>query len=182
MLVDGVLIWSLPVSAVTPVSLSFSLSPSYIHFSTGWTVYHQTSERITYKSSSKPRTRFLSGPVSMSICLYLFYFSSITHNSPSPVSFCSSFMICFGFSVLHFCHVHIQYSSTHSFSDHQAFSAITCPSSCQMALSMNTVQNRVWNLKKQQIFSERRCVTHVMHYALCITFSKMVVVNLMRSK
>ncbi|KAG8556928.1 hypothetical protein GDO81_018253 [Engystomops pustulosus] len=39
----------------------------------GWTVYHQTSERVTYKSSSKPRTRFLSGPVSLSICLYLFF-------------------------------------------------------------------------------------------------------------
>ncbi|XP_075883106.1 serine/threonine-protein kinase WNK2 isoform X9 [Nelusetta ayraudi] len=35
--------------------------------SQGWTVYHQTSERVTYKSSSKPRTRFLSGPVSLSI-------------------------------------------------------------------------------------------------------------------
>ncbi|KAM9324469.1 serine/threonine-protein kinase WNK2 [Gastrophryne carolinensis] len=33
----------------------------------GWTVYHQTSERVTYRSSSKPRTRFLSGPVSLSI-------------------------------------------------------------------------------------------------------------------
>ncbi|XP_029820517.1 LOW QUALITY PROTEIN: serine/threonine-protein kinase WNK2 [Manacus vitellinus] len=33
----------------------------------GWTVFHQTSERVTYKSSSKPRTRFLSGPVSLSI-------------------------------------------------------------------------------------------------------------------
>lgn len=39
----------------------------------GWTVFHQTSERVTYKSSSKPRTRFLSGPVSLSICLYLFF-------------------------------------------------------------------------------------------------------------
>ncbi|XP_032124385.1 serine/threonine-protein kinase WNK2 isoform X9 [Sapajus apella] len=35
--------------------------------STGWTVYHPTSERVTYKSSSKPRARFLSGPVSVSI-------------------------------------------------------------------------------------------------------------------
>ncbi|XP_077427527.1 serine/threonine-protein kinase WNK2 isoform X2 [Vanacampus margaritifer] len=35
--------------------------------SQGWTVYHQTSERVTFKSSSKPRTRFLSGPVSLSI-------------------------------------------------------------------------------------------------------------------
>ncbi|XP_021104189.1 serine/threonine-protein kinase WNK2 isoform X4 [Heterocephalus glaber] len=33
----------------------------------GWTVYHPTSERGTYKSSSKPRARFLSGPVSVSI-------------------------------------------------------------------------------------------------------------------
>ncbi|XP_042819804.1 serine/threonine-protein kinase WNK2 isoform X8 [Panthera tigris] len=33
----------------------------------GWTVYHPTSERLTYKSSSKPRARFLSGPVSVSI-------------------------------------------------------------------------------------------------------------------
>ncbi|XP_036847077.2 serine/threonine-protein kinase WNK2 isoform X3 [Manis javanica] len=33
----------------------------------GWTIYHPTSERLTYKSSSKPRARFLSGPVSVSI-------------------------------------------------------------------------------------------------------------------
>ncbi|XP_052501216.1 serine/threonine-protein kinase WNK2 [Budorcas taxicolor] len=33
----------------------------------GWTVYHPTSERVTFKSSSKPRARFLSGPVSVSI-------------------------------------------------------------------------------------------------------------------
>ncbi|KAM6160923.1 serine/threonine-protein kinase WNK2 [Erethizon dorsatum] len=33
----------------------------------GWTVYHPTSERGAYKSSSKPRARFLSGPVSVSI-------------------------------------------------------------------------------------------------------------------
>lgn len=39
----------------------------------GWTVYHPTSERVTYKSNSKPRARFLSGPVSVSICLYLFF-------------------------------------------------------------------------------------------------------------
>uniref|UniRef100_A0A8C4Y942 non-specific serine/threonine protein kinase n=1 Tax=Gopherus evgoodei TaxID=1825980 RepID=A0A8C4Y942_9SAUR len=37
------------------------------HGSSGWTVFHQTSERVTYKSSSKPRTRFLSGPMSLSI-------------------------------------------------------------------------------------------------------------------
>ncbi|XP_060056546.1 serine/threonine-protein kinase WNK2 isoform X6 [Erinaceus europaeus] len=33
----------------------------------GWTLYHPTSERVAYKSSSKPRARFLSGPVSVSI-------------------------------------------------------------------------------------------------------------------
>ncbi|XP_060228539.1 serine/threonine-protein kinase WNK2 isoform X12 [Meriones unguiculatus] len=33
----------------------------------GWTVNHPTSERGAYKSSSKPRARFLSGPVSVSI-------------------------------------------------------------------------------------------------------------------
>lgn len=53
---------------------------------TGWTVYHQTSERVTYKSSSKPRARFLSGPVSLSICLYLL-FSTFPHTShPSLLS------------------------------------------------------------------------------------------------
>lgn len=45
--------------------------PLCIYFSTGWSNYPQTSERVTYKSSSKPRARFLSGPVSLSICLYL---------------------------------------------------------------------------------------------------------------
>ncbi|XP_037350908.1 LOW QUALITY PROTEIN: serine/threonine-protein kinase WNK2 [Talpa occidentalis] len=33
----------------------------------GWTLYHPTSERVAHKSSSKPRARFLSGPVSVSI-------------------------------------------------------------------------------------------------------------------
>uniref|UniRef100_A0A3Q3NH28 non-specific serine/threonine protein kinase n=1 Tax=Mastacembelus armatus TaxID=205130 RepID=A0A3Q3NH28_9TELE len=33
----------------------------------GWSNYPQPSERVTYKSSSKPRARFLSGPVSLSI-------------------------------------------------------------------------------------------------------------------
>lgn len=43
----------------------------WYYFFTGWSNYPQTSERVTYKSSSKPRARFLSGPVSLSICLYL---------------------------------------------------------------------------------------------------------------
>uniref|UniRef100_A0A8C9DYU4 non-specific serine/threonine protein kinase n=1 Tax=Phocoena sinus TaxID=42100 RepID=A0A8C9DYU4_PHOSS len=50
----------------------------------GWTVYHPTSERVTYKSSSKPRARFLSGPVSVSICLYLFFWSSTSSLVPGP--------------------------------------------------------------------------------------------------
>ncbi|XP_047661871.1 serine/threonine-protein kinase WNK2 isoform X1 [Tachysurus fulvidraco] len=33
----------------------------------GWSPYHPATERVTYKSSSKPRARFLSGPVSLSI-------------------------------------------------------------------------------------------------------------------
>lgn len=57
------------------ISLSFSYPGVFFLFSlylfTGWSNYPQTSERVTYKSSSKPRARFLSGPVSLSICLYL---------------------------------------------------------------------------------------------------------------
>ncbi|XP_066499459.1 serine/threonine-protein kinase WNK2-like isoform X2 [Hoplias malabaricus] len=63
-----------PVQTQQPCSLKVSLSsdniygsPSHTPPGQGWTVYHQTSERVTYKSSSKPRTRFLSGPVSLSI-------------------------------------------------------------------------------------------------------------------
>ncbi|XP_036389123.1 serine/threonine-protein kinase WNK2-like isoform X4 [Megalops cyprinoides] len=68
-----------PVQTQQPCSLKGSLSSDNIYsgfqsegtgshaLGQGWTVYHQTSERVTYKSSSKPRTRFLSGPVSLSI-------------------------------------------------------------------------------------------------------------------
>ncbi|KAL1021510.1 hypothetical protein UPYG_G00014190 [Umbra pygmaea] len=65
-----------PVQTQQPCSLKASLSSDNIYGGgtvthagpgQGWTVYHQTSERVTYKSSSKPRTRFLSGPVSLSI-------------------------------------------------------------------------------------------------------------------
>ncbi|XP_051509229.1 serine/threonine-protein kinase WNK2-like [Myxocyprinus asiaticus] len=62
------------VQTQQPCSLKSSLSSDNIYspnthttHTQGWTVYHQTSERVTYKSSSKPRTRFLSGPVSLSI-------------------------------------------------------------------------------------------------------------------
>lgn len=62
-----------PVSRLRLWSLFQSVSSLLsFFFYTGWTVYHQTSERVTFKSSSKPRTRFLSGPVSLSICLYSF--------------------------------------------------------------------------------------------------------------
>lgn len=47
-------------------------SSSFLDYTTGWSHYPQPSERVTYKSSSKPRARFLSGPVSLSICLYQF--------------------------------------------------------------------------------------------------------------
>uniref|UniRef100_H3B9Q2 non-specific serine/threonine protein kinase n=1 Tax=Latimeria chalumnae TaxID=7897 RepID=H3B9Q2_LATCH len=60
--------------------------------SQGWTVFQQTSDRVTYKSSSKPRTRFLSGPVSLSIwstlkrlCLGKERSSTSSCTSPSPI-------------------------------------------------------------------------------------------------
>ncbi|KAM6977825.1 serine/threonine-protein kinase WNK2 [Aplochiton taeniatus] len=69
-----------PVHTQQPCSLKGSMSSDNIYAGLqgdgmsphagpgqGWTVYHQTSERVTYKSSSKPRTRFLSGAVSLSI-------------------------------------------------------------------------------------------------------------------
>ncbi|XP_034028633.1 serine/threonine-protein kinase WNK2-like isoform X3 [Thalassophryne amazonica] len=69
-----------PVQTKQPCSLKGSFSSDNIYAGLhsdrtltqagpgqGWTVFHQTSERVTYKSSSKPRTRFLSGPVSLSI-------------------------------------------------------------------------------------------------------------------
>ncbi|XP_072928285.1 serine/threonine-protein kinase WNK2 isoform X1 [Hemitrygon akajei] len=67
------------VQTQQPCSIKSSLSSDYQGFinemggaaqgdiAQGWTVFHQTSERVTYKSNSKPRTRFLSGPVSLSI-------------------------------------------------------------------------------------------------------------------
>ncbi|XP_049894655.1 serine/threonine-protein kinase WNK2 isoform X4 [Epinephelus moara] len=69
-----------PVQTQQPCSLKGSLSSDNIyaglhgdgtstHAPPGqsWSNYPQTSERVTYKSSSKPRARFLSGPVSLSI-------------------------------------------------------------------------------------------------------------------
>ncbi|KAL3058662.1 hypothetical protein OYC64_010754 [Pagothenia borchgrevinki] len=74
-----------PVQTQQPCSLKGSLSSDNIYGGLqgdgtgtqappgqGWSNNPQTSERVTYKSSSKPRARFLSGPVSLSICLYLF--------------------------------------------------------------------------------------------------------------
>ncbi|KAM3621135.1 uncharacterized protein V6R79_006483 [Siganus canaliculatus] len=68
-----------PVQTQQPCSLKGSLSSDNIYAGLhgegtgthpsrqGWSNHPQTSERVTYKSSSKPRARFLSGPVSLSI-------------------------------------------------------------------------------------------------------------------
>ncbi|XP_067359414.1 serine/threonine-protein kinase WNK2 isoform X2 [Channa argus] len=69
-----------PVQTQQPCSLKGSLSSDNIYTglhgdgpgsqaptAQGWSNYPQPSERVTYKSSSKPRARFLSGPVSLSI-------------------------------------------------------------------------------------------------------------------
>ncbi|XP_047439215.1 serine/threonine-protein kinase WNK2 isoform X7 [Mugil cephalus] len=71
-----------PVQTQQPCSLKGSLSSDNIYAGAGlhghgtgtqappgqgWSNYPQPSERVTYKSSSKPRARFLSGPVSLSI-------------------------------------------------------------------------------------------------------------------
>uniref|UniRef100_A0A3B3HB68 non-specific serine/threonine protein kinase n=1 Tax=Oryzias latipes TaxID=8090 RepID=A0A3B3HB68_ORYLA len=69
-----------PVQTQQPCSLKGSLSSDNIYAGQhgdgtgtqhpagqGWSNYPQPSERTTYKSSSKPRARFLSGPVSLSI-------------------------------------------------------------------------------------------------------------------
>ncbi|KAK2862084.1 hypothetical protein Q5P01_001617 [Channa striata] len=69
-----------PVQTQQPCSLKGSLSSDNIYTGLhgdgpgsqaptgqGWSNYPQPSERVTYKSSSKPRARFLSGPVPLSI-------------------------------------------------------------------------------------------------------------------
>ncbi|XP_028820710.1 serine/threonine-protein kinase WNK2 isoform X2 [Denticeps clupeoides] len=69
-----------PVQTQQPCSLKGSLSSDNIYTgqqgegpgmqagpAQGWPSYHQASERVTCKGSSKPRARFLSGPVSLSI-------------------------------------------------------------------------------------------------------------------
>ncbi|XP_014842950.1 PREDICTED: serine/threonine-protein kinase WNK2-like isoform X4 [Poecilia mexicana] len=69
-----------PVQTQQPCSLKGSMSSDNIYAGLqgdvagtqaqpeqGWSNYPQPSERVTYKSSSKPRARFLSGPVSLSI-------------------------------------------------------------------------------------------------------------------
>lgn len=66
--------WLVVVGGIPETVLDACLSVLFPLYSfAGWTVSHPTSERVTYKSSSKPRARFLSGPVSVSICLYLFF-------------------------------------------------------------------------------------------------------------
>ncbi|XP_054881429.1 serine/threonine-protein kinase WNK2 isoform X2 [Poeciliopsis prolifica] len=69
-----------PVQTQQPCSLKGSMSSDNIYAGLqgdvvgtqaqpeqGWSNYPQPSDRVTYKSSSKPRARFLSGPVSLSI-------------------------------------------------------------------------------------------------------------------
>ncbi|XP_051933190.1 serine/threonine-protein kinase WNK2 isoform X5 [Hippocampus zosterae] len=70
-----------PVQTQQPCSLKGSLSSDNIYATLyagdgtstqappglGWAHYPQPSERVAYKSSSKPRARFLSGPVPLSI-------------------------------------------------------------------------------------------------------------------
>ncbi|XP_017351972.1 serine/threonine-protein kinase WNK2 isoform X3 [Ictalurus punctatus] len=69
-----------PVQTQQPCSLKASLSSDnvcsglqgegagvYSHPGPGWSPYLPAADRVTYKSSSKPRARFLSGPVSLSI-------------------------------------------------------------------------------------------------------------------
>lgn len=51
--------------------VDLTLSLTSVLLSAGWPPSPQASAQVTYKSSSKPRARFLSGPVSLSICLYL---------------------------------------------------------------------------------------------------------------
>ncbi|XP_016123674.1 serine/threonine-protein kinase WNK2 [Sinocyclocheilus grahami] len=71
---------SVPVQTQQPCSLQGSLSSDNIYSGLqgegpvprsqpgqGWPPSPQASARVTYKSSSKPRARFLSGPVSLSI-------------------------------------------------------------------------------------------------------------------
>ncbi|MCJ8744187.1 hypothetical protein PDJAM_G00115590 [Pangasius djambal] len=69
-----------PVQTQQPCSLKASMSSDnvcsglqgegagvYSHPGQGWSPYLPAAERVTYKSSSKPRARFLSGPVSLTI-------------------------------------------------------------------------------------------------------------------
>ncbi|CAB1315392.1 unnamed protein product [Coregonus sp. 'balchen'] len=86
---DTVTSTSEPVQTKQPCSLK------------GWPSYPPPPERVTYKSSSKPRARFLSGPVSLSICLYLLLSSPpplllvLLHCSPfsNPLSSSSSLFL-----------------------------------------------------------------------------------------
>lgn len=89
-----VLVWNDGECSVewAPLTLVVFL-PLWTMPSTGWSNYPQPSERVSHKSSSKPRARFLSGPVSLSICLYLF-------SSAVASRLCSA---CFHFHVCFFC-------------------------------------------------------------------------------
>lgn len=88
------------------------LFPFWYYFFTGWSNYPQTSERVTYKSSSKPRARFLSGPVSLSICLYLL--SSGITSLVFLFYFCAfSGFVSLVLPVLQCCWVALSFASSH---------------------------------------------------------------------
>lgn len=72
-----------------------TLSLTSINLSTGWPPSPQASAQVTYKSSSKPRARIFSGPISLSICLYLSPFRHSPCHMLEP-------LLSFSHSLLHF--------------------------------------------------------------------------------
>ncbi|XP_051915608.1 serine/threonine-protein kinase WNK2-like isoform X2 [Hippocampus zosterae] len=84
------------VHTCQPRSFKGSFSSDHIHAgqradgtanltSRGWTVYHQTSERVAFQPSGKPRARFLSRPVTVSIWSS-FRANAAATAAPSPPS------------------------------------------------------------------------------------------------
>ncbi len=70
--------------------VDLTLSLTFVLLSTGWPPSPQASAQVTYKSSSKQRARFLSGPVSLSICLY-FCFIQLSVFDGNVVMFLDTF-------------------------------------------------------------------------------------------
>lgn len=65
-----IMVPTVTVCRKTPSHKNLFPVPSLFVFP-GWSPYLPAAERVSNKSSSKPRARLLSGPVSLSICLYL---------------------------------------------------------------------------------------------------------------